>query len=380
MALACPSTGIIYDTIQSTLNSYSDRYFALNCGSSTSFDLSEMPSRLSGRHSFRGSVLANFSGCVSTSPVLTVKFSSKYDFASASPSPSAITGNTITWNLGTLTEPQSSLFNFHLERPGGMTTWLTPGDTVHTSYSISPSTGDADTTNNTTEAVDTVRSSFDPNEMSVSPEGFIDAGTQLQYTINFENTGNDTAHNISIMDTLSNNVNIHSLKILAASSAMNTAIIHEDGYNIVKFDFPAINLLDSSHHNQCDGVVMFNINALPGLAPGTLINNRAGIFFDDNEVVMTNSVQDIIKEVEGTNRLVISKVELFPNPATDELTVKADAAVFSTLTICNSMGQALICRKCNVQSTINVSMLPQGLYYITLKGAYGIRTLKFIKE
>jgi hypothetical protein len=62
---------------------------------------------------------------------------------------------------------------------------------------ITPTIGDYDSTNNHINRVDTVKSSYDPNFIEVSPKGCIPAtvSTQLQYSIGFENTVNDTAHN-----------------------------------------------------------------------------------------------------------------------------------------------------------------------------------------
>lgn len=96
------------------------------------------------------------------------------------------------------------------------------------------------------------------------------------------------------MDTLSPNLDPKSLRIVGASAIMNTCFIRAEGYNMVKFDFPGINLLDSSHHNQCNGTVMFDIKSEPGLPDNTTIFNHAGIFFDDNPVVMTDTVETII--------------------------------------------------------------------------------------
>jgi len=70
---------------------------------------------------------------------------------------------------------------------------------------------------------------------------------------------------VSVYDTLSDNVDITSLRIVAASAVMNIAILNDGTHNIVKFDFPKINLLDSSYHNQCNGMVIFKINTLNGL-------------------------------------------------------------------------------------------------------------------
>jgi uncharacterized repeat protein (TIGR01451 family) len=266
------------------------------------------------------------------------------------------------------------------EVPG---TWLTPGDTVHSHFHIGPVTGDSDPTNNDTSRVDTVRSAYDPNYMEVTPSGYIPAATPtLQYTIEFENTGNDTAHNVYVMDTLSPNVVPSSLKILTSSAKMFVSSYRDlAGRNIVKFDFPGINLLDSTHHNLCTGLVAFNVNLKSGLADGTTIFNHAGIFFDDNPVVMTNTVEDIIGLPNRVNTINnTDKVTIGPNPANDHLTISMDNSAFTSFTISNAMGQEFMNQTISGNQTkVDIKTLPAGLYYIMLKGDNGTRTEKFIK-
>ena len=379
MFASCPAGGVVSDTLQTGVYNTSAKNMALSCNSGSSFDLAEYVITQSGRHLFTGDILINNIYCNPVPATFTANLDLKYNFVHAVPAPTSVTGNTIIWNLGSVatTLPQLHI-NFSCEVPG---TWLTPGDTINTDYTVNPTTGDINPGNNYCVRTDTVKSSFDPNEMSVNPEGYIPSGTQLQYTIDFENTGNDTAHNIYVMDTLSNNVIPSSLRMLASSAVMDIIPIKAGGYNIVKFDFPNIKLLDSSHHNQCNGMVMFTINTKSGLPNGTTIFNHAGIFFDDNPVVMTNTVEDIIGHpsyVATVNKAL--NIEIYPNPATDELTIKMDKGAYNSFTITNSVGQVFMQQQLSTtQTTINVKTLPAGLYYITLRGENGTKVQKFVK-
>ena len=169
-----------------------------------------------------------------------------------------------------------------------------PGDTVNSLNIIYPFTGDADTSDNTEGHTDTVKSGYDPNFIEVSPSGYIPSGMQLQYTVGFENTGNDTAFNIHILDTLADQLDPTTLRIVTASSAMNIYTFHASGHTIVKFDFPNIDLLDSSHHDACHGMMIYTIKSKTGLTDCTHIPAKAGIYFDENPVVMTNTATNII--------------------------------------------------------------------------------------
>jgi uncharacterized repeat protein (TIGR01451 family) len=327
-----------------------------------------------------GQILVDNYFCTPENATVTMNISPQYIFNSSTPLPTTTTTNTVTWDFTGLSSTQPThVIDYTLIIP--TTTWLIPGDTIQTFYSITPEAGDVDTTNNNCEHIDTVRLSYDPNEMTVLPSGFILAGTKLQYTISFENTGNATASNIYVMDTLSDNVDLKSLRLLASSAAMNVTYLNWLGHNIVKFDFPNINLLDSTHHNQCDGTVMFNVNAFAGLANGTTILNHAGIFFDDNPVVMTNTVEDIIGIGSGVATVKNApKAQIFPNPATDELSIITQQGDYKSFSISNLMGQVKLEQEINsTQTTINIQSLPTGVYYITLKGDHGTMVEKLVK-
>lgn len=301
--LSCPISGVIKDTIVSSINNYENKYFGFSCASGSMFDLKISVAFSAGRHMADGTIIIQNPYCLPHNAHLKFKFSPKYRFTNSYPSPSSISSQTIIWNLSTINNINWQNISFHLDVPGGWDSirgawntavWLRPGDTINSSYTITSTGTELDTTNNYIERNDTVKSSYDPNEMEVSPQGNILPCTKLQYTVRFENTGNGPAQNIAVLDTLPAGVDMRSLQIVAASAAMNVVYIKNAGYNIVKFDFPNINLLDSSHHNECDGMVVFTVKVRQGLSRGTNIANRAGIYFDDNEVVMTNSVLNTI--------------------------------------------------------------------------------------
>lgn len=290
---SCPLSGSISDTFTLSGDHSREIDFGMNCSSLPGTDLAINSSHNTGRHTQRFTITANNNYCTATSGTLVVNISPKFSYHSALPLPTSISGNAITWDLATLSSVSTpSTIHLTLEVPGA---WLTPGDTTHTTIKIISSSGDLDTSNNNLFLIDTVKSSFDPNYIAVAPQGNILNGTKLNYTIEFENDGNDTAHNIYVMDTLSDNVDPSSFEMVMATNPMNIAMFQAGGHTIVKFDFPNIKLLDSSHHNQCTGMLIYNINAKRGLPDYTDIFNHAGIFFDDNPVILTNTVQNVIR-------------------------------------------------------------------------------------
>jgi len=377
-----PSSGIIYDTIQSSVYGYIPKYFGFRCAVGSSFDLAVnaiVP--VTGVCDQWGNICVTNTSCESEHTMVTLNFSPKYTFSVASPAPASISGTTVTWDISGL-DLTPSPFDIFYDVYDGLCD-LTVGDTVHEQVTVTPTAGDSNPVNNVEIIIDTVRAGCDPNEMTVSPAGVIAAGTTLTYTARFVNTGNDTAYNISLYDTLSDNVNVKSLNIVSATAAMNIAVLNQGGHNIVKFDFPNINLLDTASHGISAGEVVFTINSLTGLADGTTIFNHAGIFFDYNPVVMTNYVEDIIgrpTSAPSVNKAA-SKVQLYPNPANDELSVNIYNNDYTTYRITNTLGSVMKQQQLTgAQTTINIGSLPPGFYYISLVGESDTQALPFVKE
>ncbi|MBS1584470.1 MAG: T9SS type A sorting domain-containing protein [Bacteroidetes bacterium] len=378
---ACPANGTVTATLQSAVAINPELTLGLNCIVGNSFDLAVNATLLAGTHMASCDIVASNAYCTPENAVVTMAISPKYVFLSSDPPPSSQTGNTVTWNFNGLSASIADPAHIHLTLDKATPQNLIPGDTVHNSFSISPTAGDANTNNNSIVIIDTVKGSYDPNEKDVTPAGHIYAGTKLTYAISFENTGNEPAHNIYIIDTLSDNTILSSLRVVSSSATMTTSYFGKNGHNIVRFDFPNIDLPDSSHHDSCNGMVIFSIDTKPGLAFGSTIDNKADIFFDDNALVETNKVTNVI----GFPESVVSRtsercVEIFPNPVVDDFVIKVDKGQYDLFNVVNSMGQMVMEQVVNADETkVNVKTLPAGVYYITLKGVDGNVVRKFVK-
>ncbi len=385
--VTCPVGGIVYDTLGAL--SIPSRPLGLQCNTSTSFDLAVsaiIP--VTGVHDQWGNIYVQNNYCQPVNGTLTLHYSPKYDGipTQITPAAASVTGNSIVWNLNALTSTEPGPINLHYS-VWTNAVYATIGDTVHTTFEITPIAGDTNATNNTVIIIDTIKSGCDPNEMWVSPAHCIPSAVnpvQLKYTINFENTGNDTAHNIYVLDTLPANIDVSTMRIVMSSHQMYVSKTKDAaGDNILKFDFPQINLLDSSHHGKCDGAVIFNINTKPGLVAGNHVYNRAGIYFDINDVVMTNQVDNLIgcfAEAVANTQAAEDALLVYPSPANDVLTISADKQTFESYTIINSVGKVVLSGELgHAQTAVNVKALAQGLYFVQMKGKDGSLVRKFLK-
>lgn len=141
--------------------------------------------------------------------------------------------------------------------------------------------------------------SYDPNDKRGFPKGFCDnhiihPNTDLEYQIRFQNTGTDTAFNVIIKDTLSQHLDLTTLRPGASSHSYDFELL---GQGVVQFTFQDILLPDSNVNEAAShGFVKFKIAQRADLPFGTILENEAAIYFDFNEPIITNQVFHTIGE------------------------------------------------------------------------------------
>ncbi len=182
-----------------------------------------------------------------------------------------------------------------------------------------------------------VTSSFDPNDKRAVPAGitdqnYISQSVELEYTIRFQNTGNDTAFNIFIIDTLDQDVcDISSLRMLSASHGF---VLEISNAGIAQWTFTDIYLPDSNiNEPMSHGFVKFKLNQSPTNMKGTQIENNAFIYFDFNEAVETNRTLNTVHDtiLEGDPVLQLG-VAASVNNGIDEMSVIVSPNPFNTST------------------------------------------------
>lgn len=372
----CPISGAINDTLGQS--SQHDNWFALDCTTNT-FDLGIQGGVCAAATIDVATIMVENPLCMGATPVFTFTHSNKYQYNFAYPVPTGIVNNVITWNLnsiGVMAGTTSIPLSIELSPVGT----LNMGDTVHHSFAVTPATGDANPANNTVFIVDTIVGPYDPNAIYVQPETCVTAGTILKYRVTFENLGNGPAQNVYVLDTLPAGVDPASLRIVYSTHDMFIGSMVQNGQTVLKFDFSNIMLADSSDHLGRAGSFAYTINTKNNLLVGAQINNRVGIYFDTNPVVLTNTVgtsicwpQSVETTVKGDNFI------LFPNPANETISVKTEN--YNTYEIKNTIGQLV--QEGSVQkgeTKIGLTHIPPGIYYITITHAGGTQTQKFHKQ
>ena len=137
---------------------------------------------------------------------------------------------------------------------------------------------------------DQLRCSYDPNDKRTYPdregeENLTLMEEDLEYTIRFQNNGNDTAFLVKIVDPLDPNIEQSSIRVMNASHPVETCIEND---NLI-FLFEDILLVDSTtNYDASQGFVTFRCNVIDGLPDMTPVYNQADIIFDSNEPIVTN--------------------------------------------------------------------------------------------
>ncbi len=253
------------------------------------------------------------------------------------------------------------------------------GEVLHFSIDLQPVAGDIFPADNHVEWAQTVVGSYDPNDKQVSPGdtefggAIFEKDSVLRYTIRFQNTGNHPARTVEIRDTLDASLDVTTIQP-GSTSHYSWLQWRFEGENVLVMRFENINLPDSSQDvGMSQGFVTFSIKRKPGLPQGTVIRNRAAIYFDYNAPVITNTVASVLSGPVGVRPEQAGpfSILLFPNPATGVFTVRlpAPAAQGLRFRIADLTGRILLETKAEtdaVQQSINAGSLPDGLYFLQL--------------
>ncbi len=219
-----------------------------------------------------------------------------FAFSTPYPAPDSAVGNTLYWHVDTLGLFAAWQSTLTLQAPG----FQSIGDTAHSVVDVFEidSLGALHIVSSQ-PWVQIITCAYDPNDKLVEPKGDgawggIDAGTDwLTYTVRFQNTGNDTAQTVVIEDDLSGALQWSTLQVLGASHDLTGVSVGATGKAVFRFD--GIQLPDSgASQTASHGFVRFRVRPVTGLPHLASIDNNAGIFFDLNPPVITNTVRNTI--------------------------------------------------------------------------------------
>lgn len=229
---------------------------------------------------------------------------------------------------------------------------------------------------------------FDPNDKIAAPEGIgamhqVGHGQLLDYTIRFQNYGNDTAFYVLIVDTLDPSLDFNTFAYKASSHLCNVEL-HQNG--VLKVRFPMINLLwESLNAAASQGFFRYSIKPRSNLSDGTMITNDAAIYFDFNQGITTN----VVFHTLTTNPVAVPEIHdgdgwsVYPVPASGQIFVRAnDESTLSRLHVLDLTGRTvMVILNHDMSSPVDISGLKPGVYFIEAeKTNLKKKHLKFVVE
>jgi uncharacterized repeat protein (TIGR01451 family) len=225
-----------------------------------------------------------------------------------------------------------------------------------------------------------VLGSYDPNDKAANTPNTL-PGEWITYTVRFQNTGSFAAYRVILRDTISNLLDFSTIRIAGTSHEMYP--VFNDAEKIVSFVYNPIYLPDStSNPAGSQGFVTFRVQVDAGFTSLDTIRNRAGIFFDFNPVVLTNTVATPYRVATlgfavGSN--VNSKLRLWPNPAGNVLNVAfTENTVPSAVRVLDMQGRLVLTLSAATETTVDVSSLVPGLYTLVAETAKGTAAQRFV--
>ncbi|MCH2230364.1 MAG: T9SS type A sorting domain-containing protein [Crocinitomicaceae bacterium] len=270
-------------------------------------------------------------GCDTVSGNLKLVLDTNVDLINMTPNANYTSGDTLIWNY-----PAMNYDSTHFTPVITLKTHSSAliGDSVFLNLFISPVLGDFDSTNNSKVYGFEIKNGYDPNDKKVYPKekcdlGYIKENQILTYTIRFQNTGNSEAINILVKDSIiTENLDLSTLRVVSSSHDMYTEIIDNTKLHFV---FDSIMLPDStSNLIESQGYVIFEARPQQGLQHNTTILNTAGIYFDFNPVINTNTVtntvfignfDDFDCITADLNSIVNEDFLIYPNPTNNNVSI-----------------------------------------------------------
>ena len=214
----------------------------------------------------------------------------RLSFVSATPAPAQVVGDTLKWNYSSfpVLSEQGIFITFHTPVPP----LLNIGDTLRLLAKVQHTQTDATPVNNSKKIEQIIIGPVDPNDKQEGHNGKLTPtaytnGEYLDYLINFQNMGTDTAFYVEIRDTLNARLDISTIQMIASS---HPCVLSVTNNNQLTWKFNTIRLSALSQNaDSSKGFIAFRVKPVSGLSPGDSIKNNAAIYFEYNAPVITNT-------------------------------------------------------------------------------------------
>ena len=351
-------------------------------------------------------------GCEPISGQINIELDEDVTFVSHNQDNVTVDGQNIVWQFEDIEVDQSEQLKLMLTMPG---TWAL-GDTIAINANLHLLQNDTLSLVQEYAYTSEITCAYDPNDKQTFPSrpeasnsNYTQLDEYIQYTVRFQNTGNDTAFTVRIVDQLSPDLDWNTLEPLSASHPYRTTLF-PDGE--LEFLFEDILLPDSTTNEpESHGYVTFRMKAYDHLEDLTIIENTANIYFDYNPAIVTNTVNNTLVEyldfdqdgypfwedcedenpeinptaedipnngidedcdgedtVVATNYLQQGNIRAYPNPTSGFFHIENTEKQAFIATVYTNYGELLfeLSAQNNARVSIDLSAYPAGMYILKL--------------
>lgn len=301
------------------------------------------------------------------SGAVTLNLQNGFTFISSTPPPDGRNGNTLTYYYSNLTNyftgylPQIKVKGIYDNNKFKI------GDKCSHTVRMTNYAREDDTTDNYGVVKQELVYSYDPNTKQSDPQGRVtEEVKKISYRIDFQNEGNDFARTVTVVDTLDTKLHALHYRYLGSSHECE---VYQTGNNVVTWVFSNINLAPKNENDAgSKGYVSFEVYVHKKLAVGDSIRNKAYIYFDYNEPVITPfAVVQRDKDNAVIKKGGVSCMIVFPNPAVKNLKVEGLlTAITQHISVYNSTGQLVTEKDINGKELLSIdcSSWAPGIYLV----------------
>jgi len=307
-------------------------------------------------------------GTTTVAPTVAIYPDNNLMYIGASVTPFFTSPDSVVWNLPSFGPYQSgSIYvNFHVN------SGIPIGSLIFSSTHIYPYDSDVNQSNNNNNWEVYISGSLDPNDLLVSDDTLTTLQLAnppwLDYIIRFQNTGNDTAFTVKILNPIdTKKLKFSTFEIVNSSHPVSVNWInHEQN---MEFKFENI-LMPDSNTNQVlsHGFVHYRIKPKSNLNSGYKILNNAAIYFDFNEPVFTNTAQTVIVSPTGLSSLPsLGKLAVYPNPVKSKININGIKLENgkALLRLFDLYGKLILEKNiATANPEVDVQYLPAGMYLL----------------
>ncbi|MCC7466201.1 MAG: T9SS type A sorting domain-containing protein [Saprospiraceae bacterium] len=200
-------------------------------------------------------------------------------------------------------------------------------------------------------------------------EHLIQANTDLEYSLHFQNLTGQTIHTLTLRDTLDAQLNPGVVLAGPASHPYQWELM---GEGVVSFRFANLALADSARV-----WVKFRVSQDPDLPPGAVILNQAWAYADFLSPQPTNETyhtigHPVFTETKEPIGAAATKIRLYPNPTSAGITIALSEKGMYQCRVMDATGKTILNQNFHDhQFQIPAHALPAGVFMVTIHNSQG---------